>query len=327
MKYLFFDIECACVFKTVAKICAFGYVLTDESFNVLEKEDILLNPKGNFHLTDRKGEKGLVLPYEYEEFKSHETFAEVYPRLKALLEDPDSLVAGHSTLNDVNYLNLETKRFHLPSFRFRFADTQLVYMAKLSRFDRQFGLEYVMQDLHVEFTPHRAVDDAYAAMRVAEALCKEEGCSFEALLTKYGIHPGSISDYEFTNTYSEEQNRYRQRLQTEKKQRERQKAAFHRFLQRRQRRNSKKTDGSLSGRLFKFSHSIEGDLELSKGCINAVYAQGGRYTTKLDRCNVFVKRPGETDELCKRAEEAEGIVVMELGELEGLLSCSCLKHS
>lgn len=37
MKYLFFDIECASVFKNTAKICAFGYCLTDEQFHILEK--------------------------------------------------------------------------------------------------------------------------------------------------------------------------------------------------------------------------------------------------------------------------------------------------
>ena len=46
MKYVFFDIECACVYKNTAKICAFGYVLTDENFQVLAQEDILINPKG-----------------------------------------------------------------------------------------------------------------------------------------------------------------------------------------------------------------------------------------------------------------------------------------
>ena len=64
--YLFFDIECASVNKTVAKICVFGYCLADENFNVIEKEDLLINPHGEFHLTDRRGEKGLVLPYSYE---------------------------------------------------------------------------------------------------------------------------------------------------------------------------------------------------------------------------------------------------------------------
>ena len=63
MKYLFFDIECSVVSKKAAKICAFGYCLTDEQFHILEKEDILINPLGGFHLTDRKGTQGLVLPY------------------------------------------------------------------------------------------------------------------------------------------------------------------------------------------------------------------------------------------------------------------------
>ena len=67
MNLVFFDIECASVNKTTAKICAFGYVVCDENFNIIKKEDILVNPKGKFHLTDRKGDKGIVLPYAYEE--------------------------------------------------------------------------------------------------------------------------------------------------------------------------------------------------------------------------------------------------------------------
>lgn len=47
MKYVFFDIECACVYKNTAKMCAFGYVVTDGKFQVIEREDILLNPKGS----------------------------------------------------------------------------------------------------------------------------------------------------------------------------------------------------------------------------------------------------------------------------------------
>ena len=57
MKLIFFDIECAGVHKTYAKICAFGYVVCDGQFNILEKEDILINPRGRFELTNRKGEK------------------------------------------------------------------------------------------------------------------------------------------------------------------------------------------------------------------------------------------------------------------------------
>ena len=156
MKYVFFDIECACVFKNTAKICAFGYVVTDEKFNVLEKEDILIDPRGKFHLTDRKGGEGLVLPYEYEDFKKHPAFPAEYARIKARLEDKEAVVLGHATMNDVKYLNLETKRFSLRSFRFDFLDTQFVYMNKIGVFNRQFGLGSIAEALGVEFTPHRA---------------------------------------------------------------------------------------------------------------------------------------------------------------------------
>jgi hypothetical protein len=124
MKYLFFDIECSVVSKTAAKICAFGYCLTDEQFHILEKEDILINPQGGFHLTDRKGTQGLVLPYEYGNFKKCPTFLEKAEQIYALLQDKDTLVAGHATMNDVKYLNFESKRFSLPSFCFDFALSQ-----------------------------------------------------------------------------------------------------------------------------------------------------------------------------------------------------------
>ena len=194
MKYLFFDIECAGVFKNVAKICAFGYCLTDEQFNILEKEDVLINPKGKFHLTDKSGEQGLVLPYEYENFKNYPTFVDCKDKIYSLLEDKDTLVVGHAVMNDVKYLNLESKRFRLPSFRFSFADTQFAYMNKVGEYSKQLGLGKIAEELGVKFTPHRAVDDAYATMRVAEALCKAENCSLTELIKKYQITLGRIED-------------------------------------------------------------------------------------------------------------------------------------
>lgn len=132
MEYVFFDIECACVYKNVAKICVFGYCVCDEQFNIIKKEDILINPNGKFHLTDRGGD-GIVLPYDYEEFKKYPPFPHFYKQIKSLLEGEDKLVLGHAAVNDVKYLCLETRRYKLPSFSFQFADTQVIYMATHSR--------------------------------------------------------------------------------------------------------------------------------------------------------------------------------------------------
>ena len=46
--YLFFDIECANCFGGVGKMCSFGYVLTDEDFNVIDSQDVAMNPEAEF---------------------------------------------------------------------------------------------------------------------------------------------------------------------------------------------------------------------------------------------------------------------------------------
>ena len=44
MRYLFFDCEFANCYNGKEKICEFGYVMVDETFNVLYKGNIINNP-------------------------------------------------------------------------------------------------------------------------------------------------------------------------------------------------------------------------------------------------------------------------------------------
>ena len=286
MKYLFFDIECAGVFKNVAKICAFGYCLTDEKFNILEKEDLLINPKGGFHLTDRKGEQGLVLPYKYEEFKKYPDFLERKDKIYALLEDEDTLVVGHATMNDVKYLNFESKRFNLPSFRFRFADTQFLYMNKIAVFSRQFGLGTIAQDLGVQFTPHRAVDDAFATMKIAEALCKAEGLTLLQMLEKYEIQTGRIENYEITQSSSAAFRRHLDEVAKNKERRENNRREFRSALDK-EKKNRNKT-GKLFGKSVCFSHPFEVELQRSVPLLKAALSCGLYVTGKAEECDYYV---------------------------------------
>lgn len=287
MKYVFFDIECACVFKTVAKICAFGYVVTDEKFNVLEREDILMNPRGKFHLTDRKGKEGLVLPYEYEDFKKYSPFPAAYRRIKELLEQKDAIVLGHATLNDVNYLNLETKRYKMPSFRFDFHDTQFFYMNTEKCFTRQYGLGAMAEELGVEFTPHRAVDDAYATMRVCEALCKREGTDVVGLISRYRIRAGKVENYQIRQSGSTGLKNYIIEKEEQKEKRAKAHEQFYRFVNK---HNNKRRKGSLEGKVFCFSKDIEDEPALSIQLLGAIFAAGGKYTSHPAQCNVYIAR-------------------------------------
>lgn len=307
MQYLFFDIECSVVSKSVAKICAFGYCLTDEQFHILEKEDILINPQGGFHLTDRKGTQGLVLPYEYSDFKKYPTFLEKQKKIYALLQDENTLVAGHATMNDVKYLNFESKRFSLPSFRFSFADTQFLYMNRIGEFSRQFGLGIIAEELGVEFTAHRAVDDAYATMKIAEAMCLAEGCNFEELLKKYEVTLGRIENYEITPPTSKAFIEYKKAQEQRKEERERKKAEFHIFADKEKRRRAK--EGKLKGKRICFSHPLEMQLPLSKRLLTAAFAQGAFLTYRAEECDLYVCFENENGARLKSAENAKARVL------------------
>ena len=299
MKYLFFDIECAGVFKNVAKICAFGYCLTDERFSILEKEDLLINPQGGFHLTDRKGTQGLVLPYKYEDFKNYPTFCERADKIYKLLENEDTLVCGHASMNDVKYLNLESKRFHLPPFRFSFADTQFLYMNKIGDFTRQFGLGAIAKELGVEFTPHRAVDDAYATMRVAQAMCQAENLSLFDLLKKYQITLGQIQDFEVTQTTSAPFEKYKKEREKAKAKREKMRADFHIFADREKRKRAK--DGKLKDKAVCFSHALELTDALAKKLLISAFSQGARVTFRAEECDIYLAFESESGQRLQSA--------------------------
>ena len=292
MKYLFFDIECAFVTKKSAKICAFGYCLTDEKFNILAKEDILINPQGSFHLTDRKGEQGLVLPYSYGEFKKYPTFPEVVDKIRALLESSDTLVAGHATMNDVKYLNLASGRFSLPSFNFSFTDTQFIYMNKIGEFSRQFALGKIAEALSVDFVAHKAVDDAYATMKIAEAMCKEAETDFAGLIEKYQISLGKIENYEITQATSVAFNKHLELIRTRKEEREKARILFHNFVDKEKRKRAK--DGKFKGKSVCFAHAITFETATAKELVTKLFAQGGFYSFRAEECDIYVYQDGES---------------------------------
>ncbi len=316
MKYVFFDIECACVYKNVAKICVFGYCVCDEQFHILQKEDILINPNGKFHLTDRGGE-GIVLPYDYDDFKKYPDFKAFYPKIKALLEDPDCLVFGHAAINDVKYLCLETRRYKLPSFAFRFADTQVLYMAMTETYDRQAGLEALTQIFEIDYTPHCAADDAYATMRIAQEMCEKDGCSLGGLLEKYSIRLGKIENYQFNNCSSNRRSEYLRARSKEKRERGEKRAKFNDFVY--GYRVRPQTD-DFKGMRFSFSRSIEEELPLAKRLVKEIVRRGGKYSLKLSACNAFVEREGDDsvrrDAAHKLRQEGKISEIFTLSEFE-----------
>ncbi|HIU80149.1 MAG TPA: hypothetical protein IAC67_04460 [Candidatus Coproplasma excrementipullorum] len=316
MNLVFFDIECASVHKTIAKICAFGYVVCDEQFNIIKKEDILINPKGGFHLTDRRGEKGLELPYDYAEFKKHPPFPAVYSFIKELLEDKNNLVFGHAILNDVKYLDLETRRFHLPSFNFRFLDSQIMYMTHVNDFSRQFGLEYITENLNVVFTPHRAADDAYATMKIVEELCRIRGVGPLDLAADLGIKLGKIRDHNIVKPTSSAFEKHVKDREAAREMRSRNRTKFYIYLSRRKR----KKGGRLYGEVFTFSRNLEDDVDQSIPLVGAIYEEGGVYSQKLNDCTIYVCDDDDGTVRTKNARQLGDMRIITPAELKEMFN-------
>ena len=102
-------------FRGNSKICSFGYVITDESFTVLEKEDWIVNPKAPFLLTGHRNVPYIQLAYDREEFRKAPDFPRVYGQIRDLLTRPDSLIFGYAADNaqqEAGWIANEIARIH-----------------------------------------------------------------------------------------------------------------------------------------------------------------------------------------------------------------------
>lgn len=188
MDYIFFDIECANCFGGRGKICSFGYVITDENFNIRQKNDLIINPHSKFHLHGHNNHPGIVLGYEEDEFLASPDFKFYYPIIKELLSSGDALIFGFSVMSDAGFLKSECNRFHRPMFDFDFIDIQRIY-TDLKGLDNTPALIKCASEYGVTETQdvHKSDDDSYFTMRVLKGLCGETGLTPLELIENYPL--------------------------------------------------------------------------------------------------------------------------------------------
>ena len=198
MKYLFFDIECS----DGKHICSFGYVLTDDNFKIIEKEDILINPEAIFHTgawSKSKREKnvrdrGIDLAYPKEKFLASPKFPHYYERIKGLLTARGVMVIGFSCDNDARFIMRATEKYKLPYINYTICDIQRAYREYKEVCD-QPALEKVLEDLGVsvaDHVAHRSDEDAEVTMLVAKAMCKRLDIDLKELIEKYPACQGEV---------------------------------------------------------------------------------------------------------------------------------------
>ena len=191
MNYVFFDVECANCLNGEGKICSFGFVKTDEHFNVLKKKDILINPNAKFLLGNVRTGEGIKLAYPLYRFERSFIFPRYYQEIKELLEDKNTLCFGFAVHQDVSYLSYTCQRYSLPIIKFHFFDIQkleqLMYMRK-----NPSGLDHLIEQFSLpSFTYHRSDDDALMTMEVFQKLLEVNDLTVSDVITKY---PECIND-------------------------------------------------------------------------------------------------------------------------------------
>ena len=170
-------------------MCSFGYVITDEYFNILEKADILINPEAIFHTgawskKNREKDPGIELAYPKERFKANPTFPGRYERIQRLLQHDDRKIIGFSHHNDALFLTVACKRYELPVIDYKFYDAQEIF-GESRNIVNQVALNAIAEALEVDLSKlvqHRSDDDAEASMLVTKALCEDLGLTIEELI-------------------------------------------------------------------------------------------------------------------------------------------------
>ncbi len=277
MKYLCFDIE-SCDGGKNGSLCSFGYCIADENFNILDMDDIIVNPDKPFN--KRLFGTVIKLAYTEEVFRSAPRFPLVYDRIKSLFTE-DMTIIGFSIINDVNYLADAIRTYGLEQINYEFYDVQLMYGIHKKE-ARNFSLAAAAAEFDIEFLEHRSLDDAVATLKVLKGILDSEKMSYNEFIESYGVMPGKIDRSVIRNCFTDvvftgidySSTKTKKRLLNE----------FMFTLPR-----GKKQGLPFSGKVVCFDDDIElDDISLTRDRIQRLYELGGRYSSGVESSNVFV---------------------------------------
>ncbi|MCF0217634.1 MAG: hypothetical protein HUJ42_01155 [Malacoplasma sp.] len=164
MRYLFFDLEFASSYYKIFEICEFGYVVTDENFQILERNNFIINPQIELHEWDWRSAKKILTRDVWEYYKA-KSFPYFYEDIKKIFNSVD-FVFGHTLESDAKALNCECKRYNLPNLEYDFYDVKWMYKEYKERKNKHTALVKILDELNIqgEQNLHDAETDAYNTM-------------------------------------------------------------------------------------------------------------------------------------------------------------------
>ena len=175
---VFFDCECANTKGGIGKICSLGYVICDENFNLIKKEDIVMNPECEFDWFLFSGKGDIALAYSREYFRSQPAFPQFYDKIKQIFTENSPFVAGFAVSNDVHFVNSACNRYALPFINFAAFDVRNLleqHYGQTKKLKDWFAFFEEDQKNTMKFQFHNSADDAHATMLCLEGFCRKTG--------------------------------------------------------------------------------------------------------------------------------------------------------
>ena len=211
-EYLFFDIECANCFGGEGKICSFGYAVCDERFNIIECEDLVMNPESRFDWAFFSKKIDVSLSYPKQVFLSSPKFPHFYPKIRQLMTEHSGRVIGFAPKNDIGFLDYTCRRYELELPRTKIFDlvnilhTKIDENKKLVQWAERFGVNMS------KLTAHNSMDDAKMTMFVLRGFCQEYGLSLPDALNAAAGTVIDTSHYLSQKKQTRESKEYRMKI-------------------------------------------------------------------------------------------------------------------
>lgn len=289
MRYLAFDIECAQSYGNYTPICNIGYVIYDEQLNLIEKKDILINPRASFKLEGRTNREDIKLFHSVDEYKSAPNFAETYSTIKLLLEESNQIILNHAVNNDIIFIYNDCMRYKLPMIDFAAYDTTEVYKSYTNS-RRSLSLDKLIDSYQIssDFNHHRADEDADAAMKYMIEISKRMEVNPIDMIELASMKP--YNSLELIGSLSKKNQKKDTMNKCKKKP-----IKYDYFKQKK----------------IAFAYSLEDDYEKYESILSSIYEFGGVYSSAVSLADIFIYEEDKTCNRCKSYEIAisQGIQV------------------
>lgn len=298
--YLFFDIECANMFDGVGKMCSFGYVLTDEEFNILDSDDVVMNPETEFDWYLFSPKNKCPLAYSKDYFRSKPSFPAFYKPIKNLMEAPGRKIIGFGSAGDLGFVVSACERYGLPDINFSVYD--IATIVNQAKNDKK-GLVDWCAAYNVDvskLTAHKSSDDAMMTMLLAKAFCAEQNLTMEEVLEQNKGIKLSVEKYL-------EQREYKLYVDD--------------LIKKINELYGKKSRAPLSHRLkgeYAFGFKIKSEIDEAFRLANLVYKHGGMLMKNLKKSGTVIMQDDSSDEVISGMKK-RGLSVCKISEFDELV--------